>query len=312
MIKYIIKRIILFVFTFFVTLSFVYIIFEMANMETWLRGNSHKEHLQLAWDSYVPYLKNVLSDNDWGSDIYGNTVFQNVVEEIPTTFKINFYAFMFYVPVGLFLGIFTAYYGGTWIDKVTSFFTVIFGSIPEYVLIGILMIVFAYSLGWFPFKYDPNPDDPWSFLLNIALPIIALSVVPILKIMMILRAELLEILNSNYILLVRSKGFNRMQMIWRHALKNSILPVLTEIPTIFTAVLSISFVIEIAYNINGAASLLFNSILSQNIDVSYISISTPTATLIVGFYILLVMVVAFISDISLSIFDPRINLGSKK
>ncbi len=312
MLKYISIRVVLFAITFFITLSFTYIVFEMANLKTWVPGYENNEYLQFAWDSYIPYLKNVLRDNDWGSYLNETTVLQNVLNEIPTTFKINLYAFMFYLPVGITIGIITAYYSGTWIDKIISYFTVVLGSIPEYVTIGVLMIVFAYSLGWFSPRFNPIDNDPWSFVMNYSIPILALSIGPILIITRTLRAELIEVKDSNFVLLARCKGLTKIQTLWKHSLRNSILPVISQIPIIFGTVLSVSFVIEIAYDMKGAAALLYNSIIVQNVDISYIQIAVPTATLIVGFYVLMVMVVAITADLSLSLFDPRIKLGSKK
>ena len=311
MFKYFSIRFLILLVAFVVIVSVCFITFEYSNNKIWFRGFTNWELFEMSWESYKVFAKGVITSNDWGEFDAVNSVWQKGLIEIPTTFKIITYTFIAFISLGTFLGIFTAYYEGTWIDKVVSYIAILFGSIPEYVTIGILVFIFGVTLGWLPTFYDPNPDNVLNLFAVIALPVAALSMVPILKIMRLLRSELVEQMNSEYILLVRCKGFKRLYIMLRHALRNSISPVLTEIPYIFGLVISLSFVIEIAYNIRGVGYLFYNSVIKVG-EISYILVNIPISVLIAAYYVLSVMVVAYLCNVLMVIIDPSIILNSKK
>lgn len=311
MFKYFSVRLFIMIVSFIVITSVCYIAFEFANLKIWSRGLTDLELLEIAFENYKVFAEQVFKHNDWGRYDVANSVWEKAMEEIPTTVKIINITFFTFVFIGISLGIITAYYQGTWIDKVITYVAVFFGSIPEYITIGLLVLLFGTTLGWLPTFYDPNPDDPWNLFLVVSMPVLALSMVPILKIMRLLRSELIEEMNSDYAYLVRCKGFRRFYTLWKHALRNSIAPVLTEIPYIFSMVISLSFVIEISYNIRGAAWLLYTSVIKQD-EIPYILVNIPISVLICAYYILSVLVVAFLCNVAMALIDPSIVLKGKK
>lgn len=313
MTKYISKRIFFTFITFILIISFVYIISVYANLAIWLRGYSKLEILKFAWFDFKIYAEGIITDFDFGTyNMAGKPVLTHVLEEIPTTFKINLYAFILYMPLGILLGFLTAYYKNSWFDRCISYITLVLGSVPGYVTMLFLMLYFGYQLGWFPGRFDPSPDNPWSFIQSITLPVLALSAGPVSRFTRILRGELIESMDSEYLLLLRMKGLNKRQMMVRHAFKNSIPPLVTDIPRTFSLVLSMSFIIEITYNIRGAAFLLYESFITPSLDGNYLQIDAEAAFVICGFYIGLVMLMSLVSDISQAFIDPRVQMGSKK
>lgn len=311
MTKYFTIRFFIMLITFFVVVSLCYIVFEYANNKIWFRGISDIEMFKMAFESYLDFSKGVITSNDWGPYGVNETVWGRAMKEIPTTFKLMTYTLLAFITIGMSLGIIAAYFQGTWIDKVISYVAVTLGSVPEYVSIGIIVIIFGYMLGWVPTFYVPNEDNLVDVFFSMFLPVIALSLVPISKIMRLLRSELIEEMQSEYALLVKCKGFSKWNILIKHALRNSIAPVLSEIPYVFGMVISLSFVIEIAYNIRGAAYLMYNSVIKVG-DMRYIQISVPIAVLISAYYILSVLIVTMICNIIMVSVDPTILLSSKK
>ena len=312
MIKYLAKRIALLITTFIFILSLVYLLLSVSNYETWYRGFTFWEYLEFAWEDYMQYGKGILTKWDFGIYSAQKPVLTHVLEEIPTTLRMNLYALFFYVPLGLFFGILSARYHGTLFDKIIGVVTLVLGSVPGYITMLFLMLYFGYQLGWFPGRFDYYADDPFEIFMTISMPVLALSLGPISRITRILRGDLVEEMGSQYVELVRTKGFNQTQVLLRHALRNSVLPIITEIPRIFSMVLSMSFIIEITYNLRGAAFLFYESIITPSIDGSFLDVNVEAAYVICAFYIGLVMIMALLSDLSYALIDPRIKMGSKK
>lgn len=312
MIKYFVKRVVLFMVTFFLIMSFIYIFSTVANMDTWMRGYTTWDFILIATDQYIEYLKGIVTEWNFGIYTYHESLWDHILTEIPLTFQINIYAFLFYTTFGIFFGILAAYFRRTWLDKVIQYFTVILGSVPGYITMLFFMLYLGYRWGLFPGRYDYYAEDPISLFQTMALPILALSLGPIAQIIRVLRGELIEELDSPYIELVRTKGFNKRQQLLRHALKNSVLPVITIIPRQFAMVLSMSFIIEITYNLRGAAFLFYQSVITPSLDGSFLNINVEATTLIGGFYVGLVMVIALCMDFVYALVDPRVRIGSKK
>lgn len=270
------------------------------------------EFFEFAWADYVEYMKGIFTKWDFGMYRANVSMWDQVLSEIPLTFRMNMYAFLFYAPTGIILGIVSARYHGGIFDKIVSTVTLVLGSVPGYITMLFLMLYFGYQLGWFPGRFDYYAEDPFEVFMTLAMPMIALGVGPIARITRILRGDLVEEMGAQYLELVRTKGFNKTQALLKHALRNSILPVITEIPRIFSMVLSMSFIIEITYNFRGAAFMFYESIITPSIDGSYLSVHVEAAFVICGFYIGMVMVMALLADLSYAFIDPRIQMGSKK
>jgi ABC-type dipeptide/oligopeptide/nickel transport system permease component len=178
-------------------------------------------------------------------------------------------------------------------------------SVPSFVLITVLIYVFAYIDPLNPLLPAswPLPTDPdhWK-VLGYIIPVIALSLGSIAGYCRFVRAELCEVMSSEYLLLARTKGLTKRQATTRHALRNAMVPIFPSIVGEFVAVLSGSLIIEKIFSIPGVGNLYLASINNQDYDFFM---------LLSSFYLLVGLAAGLVIDLSYGIIDPRIRMGAK-
>ena len=140
------------------------------------------------------------------------------------------------------------------------------------------------------------------------IPIISLSTLPIARVYRAVRSEIIDALSEDYILLARMKGFNHAQIIFRHILRNIIIPVIPVTFNAFFIVLNWSFLVEIVYRVPGIAVLLYDSLISANDITTFISFDVYMVTLVAGFYGLIALLAGLVMDVTNVMVDPRIKL----
>lgn len=220
-------------------------------------------------------------------------------ERIGVTVQLNIISFIISVPLGILFGVIAALKKNKWEDQVISIIVMLFISIPSFVLALLMQYFLSYKAKLFPLTYSTsNPK-------SIVLPVFALSFGTIAGITRYMRAELTEVLTSDFMLLARAKGLTRGQATFRHALRNSMVPVMPIIIWNFISILAGSYVIETVFSIPGIGTLIIKAInvTPPDYDV-YVVMS--------GFYTILSFVGALIVDLSYGIVDPRIRMGGKK
>jgi oligopeptide transport system permease protein len=216
------------------------------------------------------------------------------------------------VVVGSLLGFISAIKQHTFVDHIIGMFTMVFGSIPPFILMFPLVVILGYRLEWLPYRGATDTDPISQQLLALVIPIIALSGPAIAQLSRMLRGELVEATNSDYMILAKAKGLSTKQAFFKHALRNSLVPILPEIPSLFIVVLMNSFFIERVYRLNGMANWFLNSMYSSFLDSGYFYVYAPTAILISLFYTAITLVTLMIADILFVIVDPRISLGKRQ
>lgn len=196
---------------------------------------------------------------------------------------------------GLILGIVAALNHNTWIDNVCSIISVMGVSIPSYVVALLLCYYVAFKLGLLPILY--NMDSP---IKSLILPALALSVSPTANIARFTRSEMIDVMNSDYILLAQSKGIKNYKLIIRHVLRNTLIPVITVMGPILVNLLTGSSVIEKIFGIPGIGKLMITAIQENDYNV----------TIACAFiYSLMYIVVMLIVDVLYGIIDPRIRIS---
>lgn len=257
---------------------------------------------------YTRYMSNLIQgDLGVSFKLQDQPVLKLITQRLPHTVKIGSYALVFGVVVGIALGALAAIYKNSFIDHAATIFAVVGVSIPSFVLAALLQHYIVAELGWFTYLY--NPVDPsrgiswWDSFYSSILPSFSLSLFVISATMRYMRSELVEVLNSDYILLARAKGLNKSQVIVRHALRNSLIPVITIIGPMAISLMTGSLVIEMFYGVPGLSRLLLNAI-NQN---DYFLILGVNA-----FYSLLFVTVVLIVDLMYGVIDPRIRLRGGK
>lgn len=256
---------------------------------------------------YFEWVGNILQNN-WGVSTRlrpNYPVFDILAERIPVTLRLNLIALFVYIPVGFFFGIIAALKKNSIADNAISLGVMIFISIPSFVLMLFLVLVFGYQLGWFPFRFPAADVQGARFYTAMVLPVLGLSFGSIAGLTRVTRAELSEVLTSEFVLLARTKGLSRPQAVIRHAMRNSLVPLVPSIIGSFVGLLSGSVIIERIYSIPGTGRLYLDSLQNGSYDFNVL--------LALGaFYTGIGLLASLLVDLSYGIVDPRIRMGGRK
>ncbi len=316
--KYIIKRILLMLCVLFIIMTICFVMIRMLPDQL-PRGQGDAAAAVLAmrkaWGydepiltQYVIFLKKVFTEWDWGVctkvGTYLSPVTKHIAQKLPATIAVNVSATIVSIPLGLLFGIYAALKKNKWQDHVISVVIMLFISVPSYIYAFVLQYFLGFKLGWFPIVVNSGTNyfTP-SMLRSMALPIMAMSFGTIASLMRSVRAELTETLTSDYMLLARTKGLTRRQATLRHALRNSMVPVMPLIICQFVMVLSGSLIIEKIFAIPGIGNTYVSSILERDYSL-FLAISM--------FYTVISLVATLVIDLSYGLIDPRIRIGGGK
>jgi len=258
------------------------------------------------------FLSNLFSPNSpyrWGVsyiiDLYSSPA-DVLFSRLPPTILINIYSMIVSIPVGLGLGIFMALKKNKWEDHALSILVMLVISVPSFVYAFLLQYIFSYQLGIFEPVRANLGDGGWfapQMFASMVLPVLAMCFGSIAGFARYTRAELTEVLTSDFMLLARTKGLTRAQATVRHAFRNSLVPIFPMILGEIISVLSGSLIIENIFVVNGVGSLFLEAITRRDLDVFQF---------VAMFYITIGLVGSLIVDISYGIVDPRIRMGGGK
>ncbi|MBQ7624324.1 MAG: ABC transporter permease [Clostridia bacterium] len=254
---------------------------------------------------YLIFLKKVVTKWDWGYSLklYPNVPVWNILgNKIPITIYENIFALVISLPLGILFGIWAAIRKNTIIDYAISVAVVICISVPSFVFASLLQYFLGFKLGLFPIVYNVDAVG-FARFYSMTLPIVALALGPIARVTRYLRAELAETINSDFMLLARTKGLTEAQATVRHGIRNSLLPILTTLVSMFTHIMSGSLVIESIFGIPGMGGLMIKAINSIDYNVTQ-------ATLM--FYSIISLGTTLLCDLLYGVVDPRIRVGGKK
>lgn len=257
-------------------------------------------------EQYFYWIGNIVTRWDWGTSTYiAMNVRATVIiaEMLPASMKINILSAIVSVPLGIILGIVAALNKNKPIDHIISTAVMIFISVPGFVLITFSIYLFCYKLQWLPTQWA-QPTDP--FIMKIKayiIPIFVLSFGSICGYCRFTRAELCEVMSSEYLLLARTKGLTKNQAIVRHALKNAMVPIVPSILAEFIGILGGSMILESLYGIPGIGKLFVTALAAQDYNVLFVDMALFT---VIG------LVAGVFLDLSYGLIDPRIRMGAKK
>ena len=258
------------------------------------------------YKQYYFFIKDVVTKLDFGISIKlqpGVDVWEIIWSRIPPTMVVNIFSLFISVPLGLIFGTWAALKRNTWVDHAISFLVIICISVPSFVFGSVMQYFLAFKFGWFPTLYESTADTFALMMHSLVLPIIALSLGPVATITRYLRGELIENINSEYLLLARTKGLTQTQSIVRHAFRNSLIPISNTLISMITTIMSGSLVIENIFAIPGEGGLLVKSVKQGD---HFLTI----ACLI--FYSAMSLITILIVDLSYGIIDPRVKVGGAK
>lgn len=243
---------------------------------------------------YWQYLTNVLRGDFGVSFQFNNTpVTQLILDRAGPSMQLGLQAMVLGVGLGTLLGAVSAVHQNTWIDRFTSVFAIAGRSVPNFVFAVLLQFVFAVSLSWFPIAFWKDG------FMSTVLPTVALAISPMADAARFVRTEMIEVLNSDYIELAKAKGFSKVYVIMRHALRNAIIPLLSIIGPMTAGLMTGSLVIENIFSIPGIGEQFTKSIIVNDF---------PTIMGVTILYSALLVVMILISDIVIGLIDPRLNM----
>ncbi|UJF07140.1 ABC transporter permease [Staphylococcus epidermidis] len=247
---------------------------------------------------YVNYLKNVVTGDFGNSFQYHNMpVWDLVKPRLIPSMEMGITVMVIGVVLGLVLGVAAATKQNTWVDYTTTIISVIAVSVPSFVLAVLLQYVFTVKLEWFPVA-------GWEGFSTAILPSLALSATVLATVARYIRAEMIEVLSSDYILLARAKGNSALKVLFGHALRNALIPIITIIVPMLAGILTGTLTIENIFGVPGLGDQFVRSITTNDFSVIM-------ATTIL--FSTLFIVSIFIVDILYGVIDPRIRVqGGKK
>ena len=246
---------------------------------------------------FVTYLSNMVR-GDFGESYAVNKGWQvtdMVLPRVGLSFGIGIAAVVLGTIIGILLGIFAALKKNTIWDSLSTVFAVLGVSIPSFVIGILLLLFFGLQLDVLPVRYDSN-----EMIVSLILPVIALSLSVIANVARFTRSEMISVLASDYIALAEAKGLDKGTVIRRHAIRNTLIPVITILGPIMVNLMTGSMVLEQIFSIPGLGQLLIKSIQANDYNV-VMAVSFLYSLLYVG--------IMLIIDISYGIIDPRIRLG---
>lgn len=321
--KYVLKRVLFMLLTFFIIISVCFILIRMLPNETpTMFGKDMELVLQSRYRQglvdrdgnpvplmmqYWKFIRNTLFGGNWGlsEKLYrGQDCFQVFLSKLPNTVLVNAYASLIAVPLGLLLGIYAALKKNKWQDHAISTGIMVGISVPSYVYAFLIQYFLCFKLKLFPVVMEAGTNYFSAQMFHSMMPaVLSLSLGSIAYYARYTRAELTEVLTSEYLLLARTKGLTRAQTTVRHALRNAMVPIFPTIISEVIMVLSGSIIIENIFVVPGVGNLYINSITA--LDYNFFM-------LLSAFYTLIGLVAGIVVDISYGIIDPRIRMGSKK
>lgn len=318
MLKYICKRISLFIVSLFIIMTMLFVLIRMLpNPVVAVTGGYAKqlEDMRIAWGQYDPivvqygiFLKNVFTEFNWGFCTTVGTflqpVWEYIVSKIPATLYVNVLSLIFSIPLGVIFGIIAAVFKNRWQDQAINVFIMIFISIPSFVYAVLLQYWIGFKLGLCPLVMKSGTDYfSWEMFHSVIMPVLALSFGNIAGNMRMIRAELTETMTSEYMMMARTKGLSKGQATMRHAFRNSLVPLLPSFLSQVIYVISGSLIIEQIFAVPGIGKTYLASINMRDYSV-FLAISM--------FYVVIGLAAGILFDLSYGLIDPRIRMGGNK
>ncbi len=246
------------------------------------------------FEQYTTYLTNILHGDFGPSFKYKDfTVNELIAGALPVSAKVGCAAFIFTVIMGVGVGTIAALKQNTWIDYAIMSTSMLGVVLPSFVLAPVLIYLFAINLGWF--EAGGWMDGSFKYMF---LPVIAMSMLYVATFARITRGSMIETLNSNFIRTARAKGLGFGYIIFKHALKPAMLPVVSYMGPAFVGIITGSVVVETIFGLPGIGKLFVNA--AFNRDYSLVM----GVTILIGFLFILFNAIV---DILLAYIDPKIR-----
>lgn len=256
---------------------------------------------QPLWWQYVDYMRKLLT-LDFGHTVTTNlSIGGMIMTALPITLLISVLTIVLTVCIAIPLGTVAAYMahkGRKALDNAITWAAMVVDLMPAFWTALLLLLILSLSLGLFPASGKVTLDNPELLLKRIAIPVIVLSVTQIATLARITRTAVLEVLSEDYVRTARSLGMSEMTVVFRHALRNAALPIVTVIGLSFGHLLNGTVIVEFIFTIPGIGTLLVGGINSRDY---------PLVQTLILFYAFLFVAINFMTDLVYKKIDPRVQ-----
>ncbi|MBQ3418427.1 MAG: ABC transporter permease [Ruminococcus sp.] len=301
---YIIKRILLAIFTVWVVITITFFVMHAVPGGPFVGEKATTPAVQAAMEAkygldkpvveqYFTYLKDIVTKFDFGPSLKqrGREVISIIGDGLKTSAKLGVIAAAVATVIGVVLGAVAALRRNKLIDRIIMVFTTAFVSMPSFIIGALLLALFSVQLGWLPAN--------GTSAAGLVLPIVTLALYPMAYITRLTRSSMLDVLGQDYIRTAKAKGVSGTRIIFGHALKNSLIPVLTYLGPMLAYIVTGSLVVEQIFAVPGIGRAFVSSITNRD----YPMIMGTTIILAA-----LIVVMNLVTDILYKVVDPRITL----
>jgi len=250
------------------------------------------------WDQYVEFLKGALMGN-WGvSMVTGRPVIEEILKVLPWTIELTVVSLILGLLVGVPLGVWAAIRRNQTLDYLIRVVSLLGLSMPAFVSAVILLLMFAIQVRWFP-VISAQTGSLSAWFQSIALPAINLGIIMAAYITRVTRSAMLEVLQEDFVRTARAKGVPWNAVVWRHALRNALIPIITITGLFLGIQIGNSVLTEIVFNRPGLGKLIVGALNQRDY------------TMLQGMMVIYTLIVVFINvltDIAYGLADPRVKL----
>ena len=303
MVKYILKRLGLLLLTLFLIVTLTFFMMQVMPGTPFSNPKLTPDQLEILkhaygldkplWQQYFIYVGHMFTGNFGTSFVYTNQpVITMIAQRLPVSMQLGVQALILGTVLGAFMGKASARRKNGLLDGIFGFVSVLGISVPSFVIGTLILLYLGFNLNLFPIS-------GWGTFSQTIMPTIALSFAPMAVVTRFVRSEMIESLSSDYILLARAKGLSEKEVVNKHALRNSLIPMLTLIGPMAANLLTGSVLIEKIFSIPGIGSQFVDSIPAKDFPVIM-------STTIV--YAVILMLFILVTDILTAIVDPRVRL----
>ena len=300
---YILKRVLLAILTIWIVITITFFVMNAVPGGPFMSEKAITKEAQAALEAkygldkplgeqYVTYLKDVVTRFDFGPSLKqrGRQVNDIIYDGLRTSAKLGVIAAALAAVLGIVLGAVAALRRNSVLDKFIMVLTTAFISMPSFIMGSFLLLFLSVKLGWFPAN--------GSTTAGLVLPVVTLSLSPMANITRLTRSSMLDVLGQDYIRTARAKGVSGQKIIFGHALKNSLIPVLTYVGPMLAFIVTGSMVVEQIFAVPGIGRQFVSSIINRDY------------TMIMGTTIVLaslIVIMNLVTDILYKVVDPRID-----
>lgn len=276
-----------------------------------LEAIRHEYHLDEPLPAqYLYWFRDALALDFGRSTIDRRPVLDRIGEKLPNTFELNFIAFLLAVLIGLPIGLWSATRSGRPLERASAVFFFLLYSLPAFWVALLLMQFFSVRhdiLPLFGMASDnaaslPAPQRLADHLLHLVLPVVTLAYAQVAIFARFTKSALTEVIRQDFITTARAKGVGEAVVLWRHALRNALIPLVTLLGLVIPSLISGSVIVETIFQWDGIGRLYFDSILARDYPtVLGLTVATAVVTLLAS----------LLADVLYAIADPRVRLGGE-